>query len=1257
VAEEEDKHLSAEQVELLLTVQMENQANFPQSVSFDGVKRHLETCDKCQRLVSMHREWNRLLRRVCEQGPVEAAVNCPPQSQLFELAAGIPNEGSIERLLAHVTDCDHCGPILRDALKAFSEEVSLEEQALLDHLGSGAPAWQNELVRHLTDSPGTANEDPSQPPDSSNVDVSREVRSSGGGRTPQAGRAPASLPWRTLSLPSRLALSAGLVATLIAAVWLGVHSFSKPGVTPDAIWDVNQLLADAYSENRITDFRIAGAKYAPPSEKRGVQDQPQPLLEARSQIKRQLKAKPDDPMWLHADGRADLLMLDYDSAIKTLHRALDLQPDSAPIMTDLASAYYQRAKSNKGREIDYGTAIEYLGRALTKSPDDSVALFNRALAEEAFHLYEPAIDDWQHYLRIDPSGAWADEANAKLKAVRELTGNKKSSLQSPYLAPSSVVAKANTLELEQEINDRIEDYFQIAAKEWLPRAFPQTHQGRDAQDARRALEILAKAARDHHDDAWLSQLLVHPDAPRFNFAVARLAVAVKANDAGDYAGGLRAAHEARMLFRSTKSVAGELKAQTDEVYSNHLLYNGRACVSLQHDLSRRLQSLKYRWLQTQTLLEAANCDYLVGDFGAARSALESATLSAQHYHYPGLYLRGLGFQADSAASIGDPTKGFSLASSGLDSFWSNKVELMKGYNLYTDLDTAADDLRFAHLQVAIWREATTLIDLNPDLVQRAMAHRWYGNAAYLANLNDLAVREFSVASRLFSESPQTEATDRGQMDAEIWLAGLEARQGDFKTAGARLEAVRDRLSEAPSFATEIGFYTTQADLHLRQNDARATELALQSAVFLAEWALTSFTSSDDRREWSNQTDRAYRTLVWWKVREGDPNAAIELWEWYKGADYRTSAHQGTTASGLNSVTPPDARNATPVQIPSVVRGRLPKLQTQSVITYAVFSDGVAAWMYDDRGIFFHWIDKPSDELGILATRFQRLCSTRGSDLSELRSVGRSLYDLLVAPLEQRFDSKRTLAFELDGLLSAIPMEALVDRDGHYLVERTALVVTPSLYQTLHLHPIMPITTESRVLLVSVPVAADASLAPLSDVEREAENVADSFRSPLWLKGEAASAVAIRRGLSDAAIFHFAGHAVALPERSGLLLAEQDAQTRWPVLIGAGTFATNSIQQLQLAVLSACTTWPTLESRTSGTEDLTQSFLRAGVPHVIASRWNVDSNETAELMKRFYAQLVSGSSVPASLRIAQLKLASEPPSVHPYYWAAFGIQGL
>jgi CHAT domain-containing protein len=70
------------------------------------------------------------------------------------------------------------------------------------------------------------------------------------------------------------------------------------------------------------------------------------------------------------------------------------------------------------------------------------------------------------------------------------------------------------------------------------------------------------------------------------------------------------------------------------------------------------------------------------------------------------------------------------------------------------------------------------------------------------------------------------------------------------------------------------------------------------------------------------------------------------------------------------------------------------------------------------------------------------------------------------------------------------------------------------------------------------------------------------------------------------------------------------------------------------------------------EDLVRGFLRAGVPQVIASRWNVDSAATAAFMDEFYSELLAGGSLAGVLTGAAGKIRSNPDMSHPYYWAAF-----
>jgi len=77
---------------------------------------------------------------------------------------------------------------------------------------------------------------------------------------------------------------------------------------------------------------------------------------------------------------------------------------------------------------------------------------------------------------------------------------------------------------------------------------------------------------------------------------------------------------------------------------------------------------------------------------------------------------------------------------------------------------------------------------------------------------------------------------------------------------------------------------------------------------------------------------------------------------------------------------------------------------------------------------------------------------------------------------------------------------------------------------------------------------------------------------------------------------------------------------------------------------------------SAPENLARAFLRAGVSHVVASRWPVDSRATKRLMLEFYSKLTGGQSVAAALSAARAAIRREPGTSHPYYWSAFSAFG-
>jgi CHAT domain-containing protein len=143
------------------------------------------------------------------------------------------------------------------------------------------------------------------------------------------------------------------------------------------------------------------------------------------------------------------------------------------------------------------------------------------------------------------------------------------------------------------------------------------------------------------------------------------------------------------------------------------------------------------------------------------------------------------------------------------------------------------------------------------------------------------------------------------------------------------------------------------------------------------------------------------------------------------------------------------------------------------------------------------------------------------------------------------------------------------------------------------------------------------------------------------------------------VFHFAGHAIVGPSRTGLVLASAGKKLEKDVspieFLDASRIRKLAIPRADLVVLSSCATAGD-EGGLGDPQNLVRAFLRAGVPHVVATRWNVDSHSTVALMQEFYNRLLHGEPPAAALRSASEMVRQNRGTAHPYYWAAFTAFG-
>ena len=167
--------------------------------------------------------------------------------------------------------------------------------------------------------------------------------------------------------------------------------------------------------------------------------------------------------------------------------------------------------------------------------------------------------------------------------------------------------------------------------------------------------------------------------------------------------------------------------------------------------------------------------------------------------------------------------------------------------------------------------------------------------------------------------------------------------------------------------------------------------------------------------------------------------------------------------------------------------------------------------------------------------------------------------------------------------------------------------------------------------------------PLPGADREAKSIAAMFDDAKVLAGAGASFDEVQKNIPSAEIFHFAGHHGG----SGLLLS--DPGSGGPGALNVAAFASQP-QSCKLAVLSACRTAATPAGDEWDPDTLIGTLHRMGVHDVVASRWAVDSERTADLMEQFYRRLLGGSTADAALAQAASTIREANP--HPYYWAAF-----
>ncbi|HLY51373.1 MAG TPA: CHAT domain-containing protein [Steroidobacteraceae bacterium] len=365
----------------------------------------------------------------------------------------------------------------------------------------------------------------------------------------------------------------------------------------------------------------------------------------------------------------------------------------------------------------------------------------------------------------------------------------------------------------------------------------------------------------------------------------------------------------------------------------------------------------------------------------------------------------------------------------------------------------------------------------------------------------------------------------------------------------------------------------------------------------------------------------------------------------------------------------------------------------ALVSYWLGSESAYAWAILPGEIHWTRLSSPT-AIADEARAFHRSLTRFVDTPVDRRLQGaRTLYTMIVQPLEPWLSQVRRWVIVPDGALDYVPFAALRMQDGDgqadsFVIGKHDVAVTPAAWMLDKGGARPPEHHASRILLVADPVyqADDPRLATVKDARAgaptstsgDAYDGARDYRRLQFTADEAAGIAALfakadvdaligldaTRGRllamdwSQYRFIHIATHGILdaqVPELSALILGSYDAQGRVPDRSVRVADVSLKALTAEVAVLSACETALGKEVRSDGLVGMSSTMLARGARAVVASLWPVPDEIGARLMTEFYRHMLQDSMDPeAALGAAMRSMVLRHPPVDPALWAAFQV---
>ena len=943
----------------------------------------------------------------------------------------------------------------------------------------------------------------------------------------------------------------------------------------------------------------------------------------------------------HALAVWDLLSTRREQAVTRLRGLARDEPANARVQNDLAVSIMTVAESKDDPSL-LVPAFVAADSAVRLEPSFPEAWFTLAVTLEALQLPSDARDAWGRYLTLDHNSPWATEARERIASLRRASAahaDDSDELRRALASGDSASTRSFVIQHAYSARSVGQGALGVWGTNWLA---GNVHA---ADSALALVRAIGPRLREATGDAMLGDAATVIDSARALGDRERIvmlaqghAALAEGNAAIDSYNGDRAREYLTEAFRWLARGRSPMVGWASYYLATSEIARQRAVALREFVELRRSTPRDYVTLRSFAARSEGYVFDIGSDYVHAIAAYDSALAEGSRTQEPEITLRTASWLAALTSLLRGREAGWRAVYSALaaTSAYPEQSYAVQAVRSLAALSTHASAPRLSVRYVD-----EVIRNTAPSAGPAPLAVAYTRKAEQLIELGELDAARIALDSTYALSRRVRDERTRTMLVSDATLArGTLTLRTSPADAATALYAVVDEY-RASSYGRELPkAYVLLARALVAARRFPDASSAFDSAMAITERQRAALDDPYERTQFLDNARNVIDRIVAFHADRGDTLAAFSFF-------HRTRARVLLEhLAGVNVAHPVDDFRPVIAHLPD----------DAVVLSYAVLHNEILLWKLTRNRIQLRRIPVRESDLedSVAALGASMVDPSRTHDFTRVSGY---LYRLLITPAGELGGPTRLVIIP-DRSLNFVPFAALWDSAGaRYLVQSHEVAYTPSAALSSHLgESEPPIAAGARLLALGNP-AFDTSAFPLPKLpaaEREAREIAASYRHALLLIGKDASDLALDSLAPRFDVLHFAGHAVVrsdAPRLSHLVLAPKGTSDGAAF---ASEIASWNLRHTELVVLSGCSTSAGALSATEGVSSLASAFFAAGARTVIASLWTIEDAPTADFFIAFHRRLAQGARPGTALRETQLEWISRGDTRSPAVWGAFQL---